>query len=276
MFKIGDFSRIGRVSMRLLRYYDELGLLQPAHTDAHNGYRFYSAAQLPRLNRILVLRDLGLTLDQIARCLERDVSSDELRGMLLMRRTEIEQAHAQQALQLRLLESRIAMLDADAEEREDDVVIRAEPDRQYLSLRGVYDSFDSAAATVLQLYREIPPQVRQAKLGPLIGISHSPEFEPDELDVELGFAIEQAPVRAPKLNGQALTLRTLPGHARMAACVRVGSPAKSHQTTARIARYLEASGFHLAGPNREIFLQPLQPNRLDEAVVEMAFPVELR
>ena len=67
MFRIGEFSRIARVSMRLLRYYDELGLLCPARIDPDNGYRYYSAAQLPQLNRILVLRDLGLSLEQIAR-----------------------------------------------------------------------------------------------------------------------------------------------------------------------------------------------------------------
>src|SRR5262252_2812634 len=99
MFRIGEFSRIGRVSMRLLRYYDEIGLLRPAHTDSSNGYRYYTAAQLPELNRILVLRDLGLSLDQIARALQKGVSPDELRGMLMMRRAEIEQQQIEQALQ---------------------------------------------------------------------------------------------------------------------------------------------------------------------------------
>ena len=121
MFKIGEFSRIGRVSMRLLRYYDELGLLRPAHTDSSNGYRYYTAAQIPQLNRVLVLRDLGLTLEQIARALHDNVSAEELRGMLLMRRAEIEQLQAEQALQLRHLESRIAALDGATDSVPDDV-----------------------------------------------------------------------------------------------------------------------------------------------------------
>src|SRR5262245_4426371 len=61
MFKIGEFSRIARVSARLLRYYDELGLLKPGVVDATTGYRYYTSSQLLRLNRILVLRDLGFT-----------------------------------------------------------------------------------------------------------------------------------------------------------------------------------------------------------------------
>ena len=62
MFKIGDFSRIARVSARLLRYYDEIGLLKPGSTERDTGYRYYSASQLPRLNRILVLKELGLSI----------------------------------------------------------------------------------------------------------------------------------------------------------------------------------------------------------------------
>src|SRR5262245_24704386 len=70
VFKIGDFSRIARVSCRLLRYYDEIGLLKPGSIERDTGYRYYSASQLPRLNRILVLKELGLSLEEIARVLD--------------------------------------------------------------------------------------------------------------------------------------------------------------------------------------------------------------
>lgn len=274
MFRIGEFSRLGRVSMRLLRYYDELGLLRPAHTDQANGYRYYTAAQLPQLNRILVLRDLGLTLEQIARALKDDVSSQELRGMLLMRRAELEQLQAEQALQLKQLESRIAALDTDSESLPDDVVMRPEPERRYLSLRAHHTSFASAVGAVLALHRELPSQVGRNALGAFVGISHSPEFEPDDIDLELGFVLDRDPPKLPVINGQRLTLQTLPAHAQVATCVRVGSPVHAHLTTGRIARYLEATGYRLAGPSREIFLQPLRDGQIDHAVVEMAFPVE--
>ena len=123
MFRIGDFSRIARVSGRLLRYYDELGLLQPARIDAVTGYRYYSAAQLPRLNRILVLKELGLSLEEIARVIDNNVSAAELRGMLLMRRTELERSLAAEAERLRFIETRIAQIDAEGELSADDVVM---------------------------------------------------------------------------------------------------------------------------------------------------------
>src|SRR5260370_900819 len=91
MFLTGEFSQISRVSKRLLQYYDEIGLLKPARIDTHTGYRYYSATQLPRLNRILALRDLGLSLDHIAVMMQADVSDVEIHGMLLMKKAELEQ-----------------------------------------------------------------------------------------------------------------------------------------------------------------------------------------
>jgi DNA-binding transcriptional MerR regulator len=91
MFKIGEFSRLSRVSVRMLRYYDQLGLLKPSQTDSFTNYRYYSADQLPRLNRILALRDLGFSLEQIKDMLEEELSTDQLLGMLKLKRAELEQ-----------------------------------------------------------------------------------------------------------------------------------------------------------------------------------------
>ena len=92
MFSIGEFARHGRVSVRMLRHYDAIGLLRPASVDAASGYRFYQASQLAELNRIIALKDLGFTLQQVQAILAEQVSAAELRGMLKLRRAEI---HAQ-------------------------------------------------------------------------------------------------------------------------------------------------------------------------------------
>jgi MerR-like DNA binding protein len=70
MIRIGDFSRLSQVSIKTLRYYDEMGLFKPNNIDRFTGYRYFSASQLPRLNRIRALRDPGLSLDQIAQVLD--------------------------------------------------------------------------------------------------------------------------------------------------------------------------------------------------------------
>lgn len=82
MFSIGEFSRHGRISVRMLRHYDAIGLLQPAYVDPASGYRFYQASQLSDLNRIIALKELGFTLRQVQEILAERLTAAELRGML--------------------------------------------------------------------------------------------------------------------------------------------------------------------------------------------------
>jgi len=65
MFQIGIFSKLVRVSARMLRHYEKCGLLYPAEINRINGYRFYSMKQIPLLNKIVKLRDMGFSIDEI-------------------------------------------------------------------------------------------------------------------------------------------------------------------------------------------------------------------
>jgi DNA-binding transcriptional MerR regulator len=272
MFRIGDFSRIARVSARLLRFYDEIGLLAPAHADPQTGYRHYTVAQLAQLNRITVLKELGFSLEQIGDMLKSPPDADELRRMLLLRRNDVERTLAQESQRLRHIETRIAQIESEGQLSADDVVERAEPARRLLSIRRQVASFAEA--------RELIPLLRDQsrKLLPrghgcqLIALAHAPQFEIDEIDVEFGFAVEHLDL--PPLPKHAeLTLRDLPAVPRMAVCVRVGLPEDAHLVTAKIGRFVAANGDQLDGPGREVFLQAPDPERMHEAVVEMQFPL---
>src|SRR6185503_16215381 len=127
MFRIGEFAQIAQVSGRLLRYYDQLGLISPVRIDPQTGYRWYSAKQLPRLNRILALKELGLTLEQIKPLLDGEIPAAEMRAMLSERRDRAEEALRLEETRLRQIESRIAQIDAHGEVRGEDVVMKAIP-----------------------------------------------------------------------------------------------------------------------------------------------------
>ncbi|WP_017212417.1 MerR family transcriptional regulator [Clostridium beijerinckii] len=65
MFKIGEFSKLTQVSIRMLRYYDEIGILKPADVDLFTGYRLYSADQVSLLQKIILLRDIKFSTAEI-------------------------------------------------------------------------------------------------------------------------------------------------------------------------------------------------------------------
>ena len=275
MFRIGDFSRIARVSTRLLRFYDEIGLFGPAHVDPQTGYRSYTVAQLAHLNRILVLKELGFNLDQVREIVNANVSAVELRNMLLLRRNDVAQTLAVEEQRLRYIETRIAQLESEGGFSAEDVIVRSEPARRFLSLRCKVTSFSAARELILGLRNKSRSLLPKGHSFSLIAVAHSPQFELDDLDVEFGFAVGETFKGAPAADS-GLQVRELEGVERMAVCVRVGLPENAHLATAKIGRYLEASGDELAGPSRELFLQPPNLERMHESVVEMQFPVRRR
>lgn len=275
MFRIGDFSRIARVSSRLLRFYEEIGLFAPAHADPHSGYRYYTVNQLPELNRVLVLKELGFELEQIREMLRSQITVEELRKMMLLRRNDVEKNLALESQRLRYIDSRIAQLENEGELSLEDVLIRSEPAHRFLSLRRVVASFDAARELIAELRSTALPYLPKGKPYRLTAVSHSPHFESDELDVEFGYAFA-CDVQIDLQKNSGLQLRELESIKRMAVCVRVGLPENSHLVTAKIGAYLESTGDSLAGPGREVFLQPPKPERMHEAVVEMQFPIQGR
>ncbi len=89
MFKIGEFSKLTQVSIRMLRYYDETGLLKPAEIDKFTNYRLYSTEQISDLNRIVFMRDLGFNVSEITVALNQ-WDDDFITNLLNNKRLEIE------------------------------------------------------------------------------------------------------------------------------------------------------------------------------------------
>ena len=125
MYSIGEFARLGGVSVRMLRHYDQLGLLPAAAVDAGTGYRRYTAIQLGQLNRIVALKELGFSLKQIEQLLG-EVDADELHGMLLLRRAQLEQELRSDQTRLVQVEARLRAIEKE-DQLSDDIVIRSLP-----------------------------------------------------------------------------------------------------------------------------------------------------
>jgi DNA-binding transcriptional MerR regulator len=128
MLKIGEFSRLSQVTIKTLHHYDELGLIKPAHIDPITNYRFYTVEQLPRIHRIMALKEMGLSLEQIGIMLEKELSTEEMRGMLHFKQAEIQQEMREAQRQLSMVEFRLRMIEAEINFPELDVVMkRLEP-----------------------------------------------------------------------------------------------------------------------------------------------------
>lgn len=107
MFKIGEFARISHTSPKMLRHYDQLGLLRPANIDERTNYRYYTLEQLEQIQRIRTLAEVGFTLKQIHCILHQNPSAKVFEDLLYSKRAELEGKLHQVQTQLEKLNNHI-------------------------------------------------------------------------------------------------------------------------------------------------------------------------
>jgi DNA-binding transcriptional MerR regulator len=276
MFKIGEFSQLGQVTIRTLRHYDDMGLLKPAHVDRDSDYRYYSIEQLPRLNRILALKDLGFSLDQIALMLHNDLSSDELRGMLQLRQVEIEQQLAEDRARLARVAARLRQIEHEGEASAYEVVIKRLPAQTMLALRATVPELPDMVPYRCAMYDDLYAAIERQRLkvaGPELALYYNPEYTEQNIDMELGVPIENAP-KAGTLEERML-IRTLPEVPSAATVIHQGNMWDVGQAMTALFTWMGANERAAAGPYREVHLfgRENDPHDLSDIIIEMQMPL---
>ncbi|MET7378603.1 MerR family transcriptional regulator [Streptomyces sp. NPDC005526] len=270
MFTIGDFARHGRVSVRMLRHYDATGLLRPARVDPATGYRHYTAAQLTRLNRIIALKDLGLTLQQVRRILDERVSTDELRAMLRLRQAELEADMAAAAARLVQVEARLRSIESEGHMPTNDVVLKSVPAIRVAELASTAESFEPEAISPVigPLYDELFRRLAAAGITPTgPGVAYYEDAPEGGGRITVHAAVQ---VTAPLQDG-AFQVLDLPPVEQAATIVHRGAMDAVLPTAQALARWIDGNGYQSAGYPREMNLEC--PADHDEWVTELQAPV---
>ncbi|TDC74314.1 MerR family transcriptional regulator [Streptomyces hainanensis] len=275
MFTIGDFARHGRVSVRMLRHYDATGLLRPAHVDPATGYRHYTAAQLARLNRIIALKDLGFTLQQVRDIIDERVDVAELRGMLRLRRAELEATMAAAARRLVQVEARLRSIESEGHMPTDDVVLRTVPAVRVAELTATAASFqpDDIGPVIGPLYDELFRRLSAAGVTPTgPGVASYEDAPEGGGRITVHAAVQ---VSAPLGDGGAdggFRVLDLPPLDQAATIVHRGSMDAVVPTAQALGRWIDAHGYRSTGYPREISLEC--PANRDDWVTELQAPVD--
>jgi DNA-binding transcriptional MerR regulator len=279
MFRIGDFSQLGQVSIRTLRLYDEMNLLKPAQIDKFTGYRYYSIEQLPRLNRILALKDLGLSLDQIGDLLKRDLPPDQLRGMLMLKQAEIEQEMQAMQAQMRRVEARLDQIEREGQPPQYEVVIKSVEAQTIASCRRLVPDLsqmqDYRCGMFEALYRWLADQ-RVAVRDPELAIYHNTEYCEANIDMELGTPIDprKADAAPPP---EEIVIRELPEVEMLASVVHKGDIWDVSQAMVALYSWIGSHGYASAGPYRELHLfwreLEIETEQFKNVTVEVQVPI---
>ncbi|MEU4692264.1 MerR family transcriptional regulator [Actinoplanes sp. NPDC023714] len=269
MFTIGDFARTGRVSVRMLRHYDEIGLLRPAHVDPSSGYRFYTASQLSRLNRIVALKNLGFTLRQVQSIVDESVGTDELRGMLRLRQVELSVAIADATGRLVQVEARLQALEREGRMSADDVVVKRIPSVRVAELVAVADSYEPSdiGPVIGPLYDDLMALLATLGINPTgPGVAYYEDASDGRIVVHAGIEVAAASADDPRLR-----IVDLPAIEKAATIVHRGSMDAVMPTEQKLARWIDESGHRATGYAREVSLEC--PENRDEWVTELQTPL---
>jgi predicted transcriptional regulator YdeE/DNA-binding transcriptional MerR regulator len=280
MLKIGEFARLAQVTIKTLRYYDKLALIKPAWIDRYSGYRYYTLDQLPRLNRILALKDLGFSLDQVGDILSDELSAAELRGMLKLKQAELEQQVLDAQRRLARVQARLTQIEHEGTLPEYEVVLRREEQRLVVGIRDTLPDYGQVGHLFEELTAHLKRhQVAPDSLYPYVTIYYEdepPEGGPPTDGVDVEAAVE-IPMQQPPMveSTPRATVHILRGAATMACTVHRGPFDMLGEAYNALTLWMQANGYRITAPNREIYWQGAGPD-VDPAdyVTEIQFPVE--
>jgi DNA-binding transcriptional MerR regulator len=268
MLKIGDFSRLSHVPVKTIRYYDEIGLLKPSRVDAFSGYRYYTVDQLHRLTRILTLRDLGFSLEQIGVMLDDSLTAEQIRGMLRLKRAEIEQQIEEEQDRLARVGLRLRQIEQEGSMSKYEVIIKQVNAMRAAALRRVIPSYSATGQLMGELIQHI--QASGAfPAGPPVALYHDTEFVEKGPDVEVAFPVTRD---IPETGG--VVMRELSAVETMASVIMPGPYENFPEAYGAIMEWAAANQVEIAGPSREVYLRgPESTQNPAEYVTEIQFPV---
>ncbi|HKP53935.1 MAG TPA: MerR family transcriptional regulator [Chloroflexia bacterium] len=289
MFKIGDFARLSLIAVSALRYYDEVGLLKPLNVDRWTGYRYYSIPQLPRLNRIVTLKGLGFSLEEIAALLDGDLTPERLREQFRQKQQEIAARMREEQERLARVEGRLRYIELEGKMSEYEVMLKKVesqtvafarskvPDRQLAPMSGAVAAEGDLTQEIgrhcdmmVGQLRSLIKNARAKESGPWLLLYGQNDVD---IDLEMDAPVEAIPPGAGLSgNGEEVGFRQLEGDDSVASVLHKGSYETILQAYAAIGAWIEENGYRIAGPCQEIYLHHDNTDASGH-LVEVQFPV---
>lgn len=270
MLKIGEFARVGQVSIATLRHYDQCGLLKPNVLDPDSGYRYYLLDQLARLNRILALKELGFPLEQIARLLQEALSLEQLRGMFTLKQAQTQQMVDTEQARLTRIAARLRQIEQEGIMPIYDVRLKQVEPLLVASVRELIPMGDDLGRGYGKIAAYLDEQGVQHS-HPALRLVHSRyEWHADGMAIDVETAV---PLPTALAGNEQISIRTVPG-GWMACTVHTGDDLFIGQAFAALHGWVKDNGYRVTGAPRQVHLQRAEHMDPSHYVTEVQLPVE--
>lgn len=278
MLRIGDFSRLTRISIRMLRYYDEMGLLKPQHVDERSGHRFYAVEQIKTTHRIQALHDLGLPLKTIQGLLQANAQGEGLATALREREAHLQQELVAVEQRLRALQAHLERLNTAP--MSIDVVLKPLHGLTIASIRDVVPTVRDIPFFCEQTLTYLLDWAQAARL-PLTGrqllIYHMDGYVEANFDIEAALVLGMdEPPTVPDLP-PLISLARLAPSPLAASVIHEGSLRDIDMAVAQMLLWIADAGYQPSGYFREVHhaIAPgYQAGEAHQGLVELQIPIE--
>ncbi len=270
MLKIGDFSKLSRISIRMLRHYDEIGLLVPKSIDDFTNYRYYSEEQLAIAGRITALKEMGFSLTTIIEILKNYNDPKALSEFLVVKQAEVEAEAEEIKQRLLLLETAIMRLREDDMAMNYNVVLKTLPERYVASVRKILPAYNQEGILWNILMTETKAMnLQQADNCYSLAIFHDEGYKESDIDIEI-----QISVKGKYQNTENVTFKTVT-EVEIASATYKGSYEQITQVNHAVATWVRDNGYEFNGAIFCIYhVSPAQTQDPNELVTEVCYPVK--
>ncbi|GCE13527.1 MerR family transcriptional regulator [Tengunoibacter tsumagoiensis] len=269
VLKIGEFAQVSQVSIATLRHYEKLGLFKPAVLDPDTGYRYYALDQMSYLNRILVLKELGFSLEQIAYLIKEGISLERMRGMFQLRQAQIQQMIETEQARLTRIAAHLYHIEQEGKMPTYEIVPKNVDQLFVASLRATVP----VVGGIDHSFRKIEAYLRSHTIfpaSPSLLLLYSRSVEREEglyIDVEAAIPISNSPP-----DNEQITVRTLAG-GLMASTIHTGQDLFLGMAHASLYRWINDNGYRIVAPPRQIRLRHEEGLDPAEYITEVQFPI---
>lgn len=270
ILKIGEFARIGQVSIATLRHYDQCGLLKPNALDPDTNYRYYSLDQLARLHRILALKELDFPLEQIAQLLEEALSLEQLRGMFTLKQAQTQHLIDTEQARLTRLAARLRQLEQEGKMPAYEVLLKQVDSLLVASIRDRIPIISERGQLYETLSAYLNQQGVQSSQPDLLLLHSRHELHDEEMSIDVEVAM---PLSTALPGNEQIRIRRLPG-GLMACTVHTGDDLSLGRAYVALHRWMTDNGYRFNSSPRQVHLQRAQDMDPSHYVTEVQFPVE--
>lgn len=268
MFKIGEFSKFTQVSIRMLRYYDEIGLFNPIEVDELTGYRYYSAKQITKLNKIVTLRDMGFVIAEIIEVMNCK-TDDEILEILKRKHKVIKQTLEKENLKLEKVNIMMGSLGKETFKMNYEVNLKEVPAYKVASLRDTIAAYNREG----ELWGRLGAFMERNKIpcsGIAFAIYHDGEYKEKDVDVEVVACTDKI-----LEDKEGITFREVESVPCMASIMVPGDFSNIAPAYNSLANWIEESDYQTCGLARQVTHKgPWCEDNPENYLTEIQIPVK--